>query len=422
MPTFRFLHCADIHLDSPLRGLSAYEGAPVEKLRGATRRALENLVQLAIEEPVDFVVIAGDLYDGPWQDYNTGLYFIRQMAVLDRAKIRVFVVRGNHDAESVITDGLVAALPSSVKLFAAAAPETVVLPEQRIAIHGQSFATKNTTTNLVAGYPALVPDCFNLGILHTALTGKEPHERYAPCELGELIQHGYDYWALGHVHAREVVHENPYVVFPGNIQGRHIRETGPKGVTLVTVEGGSVTALEHRPVDVLRWERIVVDVSSCVSRAEVLERTQQRIEDAAEDIGDRALAVRVHLTGQCPCYGEILAGGDELRQEILGKALSNAHGKEIWVEKVETDLSPVLNHQGMPPRDEALAEILGVVETFVEDPAAMEAIMGEMDELLAKIPEELRSSLSPLGDPATFRATLAEVGKTLIAELGGESS
>ena len=100
---FKFLHAADLHLDSPLKRLARYEGAPVDELRSAPRAALRNLVSLAIEEKVDFVLIAGDLYDGDWKDYNTGLFLNQRLKELQSASIPVYLVKGNHDAESRIS-------------------------------------------------------------------------------------------------------------------------------------------------------------------------------------------------------------------------------------------------------------------------------------------------------------------------------
>lgn len=256
----KFIHAADVHLDSPLKGLERYEGAPVEEIRSATRRAFDNLVELAVEEGVAFVLLAGDLYDGDWKDYNTGLYFVDRMRQLEVANILVFIVAGNHDAASQITKQL--RLPDNVTLFATNKPQTVVLEELGVAIHGQGFAKRAVTEDMSLAYPQGDPHLFNIGLLHTCLDGKPGHEPYAPCSVDGLRTKGYKYWALGHVHTREIVSEEPWIVFPGNIQGRHIREIGPKGCTLVTVENGEVEVLEHRDLDVLRWARCTVDVSS----------------------------------------------------------------------------------------------------------------------------------------------------------------
>ncbi|MFN2359255.1 MAG: exonuclease SbcCD subunit D [Desulfotignum sp.] len=202
-----FIHTADIHLDSPLKGLEAHEDAPVQEIRKATRRAFDNLINLAVEKAVDFVLIAGDLYDGDWKDYNTGLFFADRMGKLSRAGIRVFIVSGNHDAASQITR--VMPLPENVTLFSHKAPESVVLDNIGVVIHGRSYAARAVTDNLAAGYPLFHAGYFNIGLLHTALTGREGHEKYAPCTLDDLTSRGYDYWALGHVHKREIVCEHP---------------------------------------------------------------------------------------------------------------------------------------------------------------------------------------------------------------------
>ncbi|HHD57358.1 MAG TPA: DNA repair exonuclease, partial [Desulfobulbaceae bacterium] len=222
-----FLHAADIHLDSPLRNLATREGAPVELIRNATRRAFENLVQLAVDEKVDFLLLAGDLYDGAWRDFNTGLFFIEKMRRLKEAGIRVFLISGNHDAASRITRAL--RLPDNVVHFSSRRARTIELEDLNVAIHGQSYAKRAVTADLAKDYPPPVQGMVNIGLLHTALAGRDGHEPYAPCTPGELADKGYDYWALGHVHQREIVDKDPWIVFAGNLQGRHIRETGPRG-------------------------------------------------------------------------------------------------------------------------------------------------------------------------------------------------
>jgi len=211
---FKFVHAADIHLDSPLRGLDRYEGAPVDRVRSSTRKALEAMVDLAIEEAAAFVLLSGDVFDGDWRDYKTGLYFIDQMSKLGRAGVRVFMLRGNHDAANRSMKRL--ALPDNVYEFGSRRPETERLDDLGVVLHGQSFPAGAVTMDLAAGYPDAVPGMFNIGLLHTSLNGRPGHDTYAPCTTDSLTARGYDYWALGHVHEREVVRENPLIVFPGN--------------------------------------------------------------------------------------------------------------------------------------------------------------------------------------------------------------
>ena len=170
----KFIHTADIHLDSPLCRLEAYEGAPVEEVRQASRRAFENLIDLAIEESVDFVLIAGDLFDGDWKDYNTGLYFIKQAGRLSDSRIQVFIVSGNHDAAGKMTRSL--PYPDNVHVLSWRKPETRIIDHLKVAVHGQSFPKVAVTDNLAIDYPDPVPGHFNIGLLHTSLTGREGHE------------------------------------------------------------------------------------------------------------------------------------------------------------------------------------------------------------------------------------------------------
>src|SRR6478609_9326773 len=299
----KFVHAADLHLDSPLAGLSKYEGAPVEQIRGATRRALENLVKLCLSEQVELLLIAGDLYDGDWRDYSTGLFFAKQMAALRAGNVRVVWIRGNHDAASKLTAHL--NLPDNVRELSHKKPDSLVLEDLGLAVHGQGFDTREVTTDLSQRYPEPKPGLFNIGLLHTALEGRAGHAPYAPCRLSALIDRGYDYFALGHVHTREVLSERPWIVFPGNLQGRHARETGPKGATLVTVHDDAVADVDHRALDVARWEVVHVDASRASDALEVVDLAREALEAQARDLGDRVLAARLVVRGRSRANGRI---------------------------------------------------------------------------------------------------------------------
>ena len=181
---FKFIHAADVHLDSPLRGLSRYESAPAESIRYACRRAFENLVDLAIEEKVAFVLLAGDLYDGDWKDYNTGIFLSQQMGRLGQHNILVFTVAGNHDAANRMTKALDS--PTNMSILSSRKVETIKLDDLSVAIHGRSFGTQHVDENLAAGFPAAQKGVFNIGLLHTSLDGREGHAVYAPCSIDDL--------------------------------------------------------------------------------------------------------------------------------------------------------------------------------------------------------------------------------------------
>lgn len=411
----KFLHAADIHLDSPLRGLERYEGAPVGEIRGATRRAFERLVDLAIEEEVAFVLLAGDLYDGDWKDYNTGLFFVSQMSRLREAEIRAFVIAGNHDAASQITRVL--RPPDNVKVFSTKRPETVVLEDLGAALHGQGFASAAVTEDLAAGYPAAVPHLFNIGLLHTSLDGREGHAPYSPCSVDGLRSRGYQYWALGHVHVREVVARDPWIVFPGNLQGRHARETGGKGATLVTVEGREVVRAEHRDLDVFRWTVCPVRLAGVAGGGEALDRVRQALEAALDAAEGRPLAARIRLEGACPIHDEIAADPERWIAEIRALASGFVEGA-LWIEKVQMRTRRA-GDLGILERDDALGGLLRTLRELEADEAGLAALAESFGELERKLPPELlaETEAGRPTDPERLRARLDEARDLLLARL-----
>ena len=390
---FRFLHAADIHLDSPLIGLDRYESAPVDAMRGATRRAFENLVRMAIDEEVAFVLIAGDLYDGDWKDYRTGLFFVEQMAKLREAGIQVFVLAGDHDAASQLTKNLHS--PDNVHFFSTKRPETQLVEALYVAVHGQGFPSRAVTQDLAAAYPAAEPGFFNIGLLHTSLDGREGHAPYAPTSSRVLAQKGYQYWALGHVHQREIVSREPWIVFPGNVQGRHAREVGSKGCTIVTVSDGVVASVVERPLDVLRWTVCSVDVDGAASTSEVLDRVSRALALEADRADGRALAARLNVIGPTACHDEIAARPDHWVQEI--RALASAVTSDVWIEKVRFSTARPADLSALASRDDAMGSLLRKLGAAAGNAEETEALSAA----LADVRGSFRPSSSPGWTPST---------------------
>ena len=411
---FRFIHAADIHLDSPLRGLEVYPDAPLEEIRAATRRAFDNLVGLALEEQVDFVLLCGDLYDGDWKDYNTGLYFAQRMGRLHQAGIRVFIVSGNHDAASHITRHL--QLPDNVHVFSTKKAQTVHVKEHGLALHGQGYAHRAVSDNLAADYPQGEAGWFNIGLLHTALNGRPGHEPYAPCSLDQLRAKGYQYWALGHVHQREVVSEVPWVVFPGNIQGRHIRETGAKGCTLVRVADGEVTDIEHRALDVLRWTRCDVDLSAAENEEEVYGQVRAALEENKLQAEGRTLALRLILSGRTPVHALLQKHAAHWVEEVRGLAATLG---DLWLEKVRFATQAPDGGADLLNEDSPFAGLLRSLADVQLDNHRLYDLVPELEELRNRLPAELLGGADPFDptQPAQFAELQQDVRELLLARL-----
>lgn len=417
----RFIHCADIHLDSPLRGLELYEGAPAHDMRQGTRRAFANVVDLAIERSADFVVIAGDLFDGDWPDFNTGLYFASQLRRLASADIRVFLTYGNHDAVSKLTKSV--PLPMNAFVFPAKAPATEIIESLGVAIHGQSFASEAVTSDLAAGYPAPRSGLLNIGVLHTALSGRAGHQPYAPTTVDRLSDKGYDYWALGHVHHREVVRESPWIVFPGNTQGRHARETGAKGCMVVNAEPGiGVQSAEFVATDVARWHHIHIDIADMWTDDDLHAAVQHEVRSAQAAAEDRILALRLTISGRGPLHKAIVANREALRAQIAA-SIGDASAGNAWLEKIRIKVTAPLDLARLAERDDPIGLLIRSIGALEKEPAALNALAANLlADLAQKLPSELGPSDSAwaIDSPGALAEALASAKERLLAAIAEE--
>lgn len=412
---FRFLHAADLHLDSPLRGLSIRPGAPVEELRGASRKALDRLVEIAISESVRFVVLSGDIYDQDWKDYSTGLYFRSRMAKLDAAGILVYLISGNHDAASVITRKL--NLPGNVTMFSSRSAETFQVPELPVTIHGMSFPNRSVPDNLLPRYPAPLAGSFNIGMLHTSLGGAPGHDTYAPCSVEELIAKGYDYWALGHVHQPAIVHKTPWIVYPGNIQGRHARETGARGCYLVSVdETLQVSECLWTDLDVARWCIVDVDLTGVESAEEVESQVRKEFEEAVHSAADRLLAVRVILRGSTPLHGVLLARAEHFEAEIEG--WSQDFGPDrIWIEQIQFLTRPIVDLVELSQQDALVREVIEGLAELTETPGQFPP---EIEAMLNHLPNDISQPLKASWSDEGWASLAEETSQIVLDRLTGK--
>ncbi|MFC0211130.1 exonuclease SbcCD subunit D [Paenibacillus chartarius] len=383
----RFIHAADLHVDSPFRGMTELPAAIRERVRESTFRALDALVELALRERVDFVVIGGDVYDAADRSLRAQLRLQKAFGRLAAGGVPVFAAHGNHDP----LDGRGARLdwPEGVRFFAADRVETfrVEVPGRGVVaeIHGQSFAAAAVRDNLALGFRGLerTEGVFQVAVLHANVDGDEGHDNYAPCSLRDLVESGIDYWALGHIHSRRVLHERPWVVYPGNTQGRSVRETGAKGCYLVEAADGSVDVrLTFHELDDVRWAVERVPIGGLSGEQELLGELAQTIESVRLAAGGRPAMVRLILEGRGTLHDvlrrsrtlEELAG--MLREEAQAE-LAAGRDDWVWVESVEARTSGAVDVESLLAQPSFLGELLRQGKELRERPAELEAFAAE---------------------------------------------
>lgn len=379
-----FLHAADLHLDSPLRGLEAKGEVPIAEVREASRRALAAMVDAAIERKVEFVVLAGDIYDSE-PAFSTYRCFHRQMQRLSEAGIPVAIVLGNHDHAGVAPRA--ERLPTGVRVLPSERPSSLeIVPG--VFVHGQSYPRRDIDSDLSANYPAPVAGALNLGLLHTALDGHSgEHARYAPSSRRALAAHGYQYWALGHVHGYlELVEEDGgRIVYPGNLQGRHARECGPKGAVFVEYQGSRILDCRHQAFDQVRWHHLVLPAETLAGECDPVERIEQALREETADSRQtgRHAAIRLSLAGQAS-RALLDLGAEEIRESLIARFDGDP---TLHLERIELFLQP-----GLEERGESERQLARLSAEMAEDPAfrrQMLAISRDLHEQLRKTDRSL---------------------------------
>lgn len=411
MSSFRFIHAADLHLGSPFQGLSVKDADIAARFADATRQAFAGLVQKAVDDAVDFVIIAGDIYDGDWKDSTTGLFFNREIARLDRAGIPTYILKGNHDADSVISRTI--SLPASVNEFPTRKPATFKIDALKVALHGQGFAERSAKENLAQSYPSPEPGWFNIGVLHTSLTGRPPHANYAPCSLEDLAARGYDYWALGHVHEFDIVARDPYIVFPGNLQGRSIRETGAKGAVMVAVEDGHITEVERLIADEARWCDASVDISGCEGSDAILAHVENALRIPVAEADGRLLALRLRLIGENALQARLLAHRRDFTDDV--QAVCHRLSADVWLEKLELRVTAPQLPAGANAADPSF-DLGALLDAIKNDPVFRQQAEAIVAEVASKLPSGLGARPTPLGDGAA--ALISEARDIIVYRAG----
>jgi DNA repair protein SbcD/Mre11 len=421
--TFRFVHSADIHLDSPLRSLALRDPALADLVGNSTRRSFAKIVDLCLDEQVDALLLSGDLYDGEQTSMKTARFLGEQLQKLHEANIKVFVIRGNHDAVSRITQELV--LPESVTLFGGRASCVLVERERReipIAIHGISFAQPHVPDSLLPRFKPPVEGAVNIGLLHTSINGSPMHDPYAPCAVADLHATGFRYWALGHIHQRAISDGTATVVMPGMPQGRDINEAGAKSVTLVTLSDDGSLLLEERITSIAQFERVTVDLSRAEDWGHMVRVLVHELEQVRSIVASEHLVARVNFVGTTSLAWRLRRDLDLLRTEaehqaaILGKS---------WIDKVDVECRPPGNTPSATAATltDPIDEMRGLMSDALDDDGYRAEIAAIGDELRGQLPAECRSMLGL--DAQTFAAKLSDAARygidDVLARLKGGS-
>lgn len=381
----KLIHTADVHLDSPLQTLALRDPDLREKVQCASRNAFTCIVEQAIEQQVTAVLIAGDLFDGAARSAKTAAFLLAELSRLNEAGIQVFYIKGNHDALNPLTGETT--LPENVHVFDGDGG-MVQLVGCDVWIHGVSFSEKKAEKSLVGKFSTPVPDAINIGMLHTSLNGSALHDVYAPCTVQELIDTGFNYWALGHIHKRQVHCEAPWIVMPGIPQGRDIGEPGPQSATLVTIDDGRITTSEF-PTSSIEFTTLQLNVTALEEAPELQVLAKNALQELIASLRSDDGIVRVRLQGQNSLRWQWLR---DREQWIESFNLLCRQTDRLWMEKLIFDIDDTPK----PVADaSALGELSGLMSTIRGEEAFNEAAIKLIDEVLSALPASERSKLLP---------------------------
>jgi DNA repair exonuclease SbcCD nuclease subunit len=365
---FSFIHCADLHLDSPFEGLHAVSPTIANVLRDATFRSFENVIDIAIREKVDFLIIAGDVYDGADRSLRAQWRFHQALRHAVESGLQCFVAHGNHDPLSGWEAGLI--LPDGVHRFDGNNVECAFARrngETLAHIHGISYPSREIRENLALRFPTKEKNApFSIGLLHCNVGGYSEHDNYAPCNLDDLLKCDMDYWALGHVHTRQVLNEiEPYIIYPGNTQGRSVREIGERGCYFVKVDDTGTATAEFVPTDVVRWFIEEVSISGVDSVDVLIETLLGKKEEVRSKVGSCNSILRLHLIGR----GDLHKNLRRSETEIISVLREGEEERRqfVWVESVQFNTRPAVDIQNRLQIEDFVGEFLKASESLRSD-------------------------------------------------------
>lgn len=418
---FCFVHAADLHLDTPFEGIGQVAPRVAEALRDASLEAYDALVELAVARDAAFVVLAGDIYDGAERGVRAQLRFRKGLERLSDEGIWSLVVHGNHDP---IAKGwsAIRSWPERVMIFGSRSVAEVTIEkdgEPVATVRGISFAQQAEMDNLAGRFPKRSEPEFQsapelqVGVLHCNVGGNPDHDPYAPCSVDDLVEAGCDYWALGHIHQRKVVRNgDPWIVYPGNLQGRHPKasEQGAKGALVVEVDGRTVHEPEFIPLDVVRFLEIAIDIEDIADLSSLQRRLVEEASGLQRSLDGRSALVRAVLTGRGPAHNDLV------REGAVGALLQALRDETdegvpfLFWESIRDKTRPELDLEAIRRRGDFSSELFGLADEIANDEKSLSAFV---DEHLGALPAGVLKSL----DVSVEDPTAADMTDAVLAAL-----
>lgn len=382
MSQFKFIHAADLHIESPYKGVSHMNEALGNALVEHGIRAYEKLIQTAIDEEIDFLLIAGDSFDSESGSLSAQYRFVRGLERLNSNNIPVYIICGNHDPLSSWSEHL--QLPENVILFEAdeVQQHSVVKENKTIAeVYGVSFGQKEEFNNLAKKFKRNDKTPFSIGLLHGTIAGNDAHTPYCKFEMDNLRASNLDYWALGHIHKREVLSaQNPTVVYPGNIQGRHFNETGEKGCSLVTVNQGKLVNHDFISLSDIVYEYRSLDVAGLESMSAFFNEINALKQELIEN--GKSYLVRLQLSGKTALHSTF-AKRNEMEQLVSDFNNENNYQTSfVYIDRFIPQTTPEIDLEVRKQSSDFIGDLIQRFEHYGKDKASLEALKNNLLEEL----------------------------------------
>lgn len=371
MDSITFLHIADLHLDSPFSGLANLPSNIFKRVQESTFTSFTRLVTIAIEQKVDFIIIAGDIFDGEDRSLRAQSRFRREMERLQEHNIEAFVTHGNHDHLGGNWPHF--EWPSNVHVFLN--EDVEVLPYKKDGLHianiyGFSYTKRAVLENKTESYVKVENAPFHIGILHGSKEGESAHSRYAPFLLSELQAKGFDYWALGHIHKSEILSEDPLIIYPGNIQGRHKKETGEKGGYLVNL---SKVGIDYTffPTSDLIWEDTIIDITNLTSFDELVDMSLSHLEYLRKE--KQGLFVTIEYTGLGILHEQLQ--DNVIKEDLLSLLNDDLVGENfIYIVAIKQNLQIDIGREKLKQDSHFMSDLLKNIETYQDFEQAIRSL------------------------------------------------